>query len=229
MILVFNSCLQPERNYKVTDIHIFGTLKGIMGGKLESNFDLMDLSNKKNVYALGAEQNLKGEIQVFNSKSMFSSVADSRVRIDSSFNHKASLLVYAEVPEWDTVNLPAFESLSRLELEIYRLAESKGIDVDEPFPFMLEGMIDSISWHVIDWNENDKVHTHEKHKASGQNGILNHKLVQVLGFYSKNHKGVFTHHSRDSHMHFHALDGSLAGHVDEISTVGNLYLKLPKK
>lgn len=211
------------------EIRYFGALKEIMAGDLESRFDLLDLKNKNNIYALGAGKDLKGEIQVFNSRSSYSSARASGIEIDSTFNHKASLLIYARVPEWDSFSISGFSSLAQLEDEIFTIAESKGIDINEPFPFLLEGRPESLEWHVINWDENDKVHTHDKHKASGLSGQLNDELIQVLGFFSRNHKGVFTHHTRDSHMHFRTFDGKMAGHLDEISTSDNLYLKLPKK
>ena len=149
------------------------------------------------------------------------------MEIDSSFNQKASLLVYAKVPEWITVEISGFESVSILESEIYRIAKSRGVDVANPFSFLLEGRVDSLAWHVIDWDENDKIHTHKKHKSSGLNGILENETVRIIGFYSKEHKGIFTHHTRDSHMHFRSMNRPLAGHLDELSMSGAINLKLP--
>ena len=52
--------------------------------------------------------------------------------------------------------------------------------------------------------------------------------VEILGFFSKQHEGVFTHNGSNTHMHFRTDDVSLAGHVDGIFLGENMTLKLPK-
>lgn len=52
--------------------------------------------------------------------------------------------------------------------------------------------------------------------------------VVILGFYSSQHKAIFTHHSSNSHMHFRTKDQSLAGHVDALKINDSITLNLPK-
>ena len=72
--LALISCTQQNVEEKNPEVFYFGALKKIMNGELKAHFDLGDLKNLDHVYALGAEERLKGEIQIFNGESMFSSV-----------------------------------------------------------------------------------------------------------------------------------------------------------
>jgi len=112
---------------------------------------------------------------------------------------------------------------------VFDTAKEKGISVEKPFPFLLTGRTQSLSWHIINWDVNDKEHTHKKHRLSGLNGIINDTAVEILGFYSDKHKGVFTHHTTNMHLHFKTQNNELAGHVDDLVPGEKMILKLPKQ
>lgn len=204
-----------------------GALKTIMSGDISATIDLDSLKAKDNLYALGASENLKGEIQIFNGQPSNSSVENDAIKIDDSFNHKASLLVYTQVTEWISFTINEYVSKSELEDKIFELAKSNNINTEAPFPFLIEGEASSLDWHVINWKEGDTVHSHQKHKESGLNGTFKTGQVLVLGFYSTKHKAVFTHHTTNMHLHFKTIDNELAGHVDDIN-FNSMQIKLPK-
>lgn len=225
--LLFTSCENQETDGTA---HYTGALKTLMSGDLRATASLDSLSRMRNSYALGAIENLKGEVQIFNAEPFNSQVVNSQVVIDNSFKAKASLLVWAQVDAWVELSIPSeVKDISQLEQFIMKHAKAQGLDVEKPFPFLLEGKAMSLNWHVIDWIDGDTIHTHEKHKTSGSNGVLKNQKVEVLGFYSEKHKGVFTHHSTLMHMHFKTDNGDLAGHVDDLELAHSMILKLPKK
>ena len=207
-----------------------GALMQIMSGNLEATASLDSLEHKKHIYALGALKNLEGEIQIFNSTSFISKAAAANsVQIDQSFDHKATLLVYAQVEEWtDAVKLNAFSKNNALEKQIKATAVKQGVDVSKPFPFLIKGKATSLKWHVINWPASDMVHNHKKHQESGSHGLLENEEVTIIGFYSEKHKAIFTHHTTFLHMHFKTeMEHPIAGHVDGLS--GNdLQLYLPQ-
>ncbi len=98
----------------------------------------------------------------------------------------------------------------------------------ESFPFLLEGKAGKIDWHVISRDPNDKIHTHEKHKNSGLHRTLLAESVRIVGFYSKNHQGIFTHHTSNIHMHFITDDKRLTGHIDALKIMKAIKLSVPK-
>ncbi|MCA6079079.1 acetolactate decarboxylase [Fulvivirga sedimenti] len=189
---------------------------------------LDSVSGGEDLFGLGAVDGLKGEFIVMAGEITRSYVANGSIRTDPSYAGGVTLLVYTTVREWKAVPLTdSIETLDDLESFVERSASGMGIDTTKPFPFLLEGRFESVNWHIIDWPENDPVHTHEKHKSSGLNGALNNEAARMLGFYSKHHKGIFTHHTR--FIHIHGLPESLkaAVHVDDLEADGRVILFLP--
>ncbi|MFT6066329.1 MAG: acetolactate decarboxylase [Paraglaciecola sp.] len=229
LVLLLVSCQHIYKKTSITEVKYYGALKTMMSGNIQSVISLDSLSNKKNLYALGAMENLKGEIQIFNSKPSNSFVLDSSLQIKNSYNIKAALLVSAEVKEWNTIEISNMTTKNDLENTLFEIAKTNGINTEKPFPFLLEGTLASLDWHVINWKEGDTVHNHKKHKEAGLFGNLRNIPVQILGFYSTKHKTVFTHHSTNMHLHFKTNDHEIAGHVDDLQLGNKMILKLPKQ
>jgi len=70
----------------------YGALKNMMHkGDLSAKADLKDFKQAENFFALGAIENLKGEVQIFNSESFNTQVLDGSLSFDHSLNKKAAL------------------------------------------------------------------------------------------------------------------------------------------
>jgi len=206
-----------------------GALKNFMlKGDISSKFSLSELKDKDHIYALGAVENLKGEIQIFDGVSLVTFAENGKLNFDNTFKKNAALIVYAQVPEWKETNIPG-EIITRSQLEnhIQKAAIENGVNIEKPFPFLITGKAKFIDWHVIDWKQGDMEHTHIKHIKSGPNGRLEGIEAVVLGFYSNKHKTIFTHHSTNLHMHFKTKDNKLAGHIDDVELGQEMLLKLP--
>lgn len=212
-----------EVNYK-------GALKNMMHkGDISAKGNLKDLENTKHLYALGAIENLKGEIQVFNSEVFNTNVNNNLINFDNSFDKKASLLVYASVKDWETYQIPEnIITSEQLEKFIEQTAKANNINTNKPFPFLLNGTPNSFDWHVINWKDGDTEHSHQKHIESGLHGTLKKRAVEMLGFYSNAHHAIFTHHTTNMHIHFKTVDNKIAGHVDGLTLGKGMTLQLPK-
>jgi len=229
IILTLQGCKQETTDSVEGIVHV-GALKEIMSGDLDSNINLDELREVPNLYALGAIAGLKGEIQIINSKPYNSRVTTENFTIDTDFNASAALLVYTQVPEWHEFSIPkAILTLKQFEDFLEYTAVKAGVDTSQPFPFMIEGYVRKIDWHIVNWDENNASHSRESHLASGLNGIMVEEDVEILGFYSKDHKGIYTHHDANWHMHFNAKDQNLAGHLDDLLLGEYMTLKLPKQ
>jgi len=228
--LTLISCQTPKEEKQHFKVEYKGALKNMMhGGDLTSKANLSDFKAIKNLYALGAIENLKGEIQVFDSNLYMTTVEDNKLIVDTTFSKKACLLVYASVKNWKSINIPAnVISYEQFENFVEKMASKNGIDTEEPFPFLLEGTIQKLDWHVINWKDGDTIHSHKKHKSSGLHGTLENKEVEMLGFYSTKHKAIFTHHTRNSHIHVKMLKNEIAGHVDDLVLNEGMILKIPE-
>jgi len=101
---------------------------------------------------LGAFENLKGELQIFEGKPINTIVKADEIVFDTSFKKKAALLVYAEVTNWQNQEIPdGINSSLKLETFIEEQAKRTGLNTEEPFPFLSEGNARSLNWHIIDW------------------------------------------------------------------------------
>jgi acetolactate decarboxylase len=207
-----------------------GTLKKIMHeGDISSKIKLEELKDKENLFALGAVENLKGEILIWDSEPFVSYVDNGQLMIDNSFQKNATLLVYTQIQNWMKIDITeTIKTYKELENFIENAAAENNINVEEPFPFLLSGEPASVDWHVIDWKKGDTEHSHEKHKKSGMNGTLENIKLEILGFYSKKHHTIFTHHTTNMHLHVKSKDNKIYGHVDDITLNSNMHLFLPK-
>ena len=209
-------------------VHYRGALRNFMHEQdLRAKVDLDTLQGRPNLYALGAREDLQGEILIWGGQPLVSLVRDSQLVIDTSWAHRASLLVWSQVDRWEVMEIPSeVETYAALEDYIAGRIKYFGFTADSPLPFRLWGRAAALDWHVIDWPPADSVHTHEKHRTSGPHGRLENEEVEVLGFYSTQHTGIFTHHSTNMHLHFRTEDQQLAGHVDDLRP-GRMSLFLP--
>ena len=95
LLLLFCSAVVYAGEYQV---NYAGALKNFMRkGDISAKFSLQSLEGKKGLYALGAFEGLKGEIQIFNSAPSNSLVLDGKLASDTSYQKKVTLLVYAQV------------------------------------------------------------------------------------------------------------------------------------
>lgn len=228
ILATFSCATTPDTGDKFK-VEYKGALKNIMHkGDISAQADLTDFQDTKHFYALGAVENLKGEILILDSKPYISSVQDQELTISNSFEHKATLLVYASVGKWANFIIPDnVSTYEDLEKHIEQTAKDNGINTDEPLPFMLSGTAKSFDWHLIDWKDGDTEHSHEKHINSGLHGTLTDQDVEILGFYSNSHHAIFTHHTTNMHLHIKTTDNKTSGHLDGLTLGQGMTLKLP--
>lgn len=203
-----------------------GVLKEIMMmGQLQARADLKDYEQIPNFYALGAIEGLAGEVLIINGKPFNGKVLGDSLMIQNNFDLKAALLVSSQVEEWDTLSF---------ELEINDLNELQELipsrlshKPSQAFPFQILGSTGSLNWHVIN-APGASSQNHDAYKASGLSGLISNEPVQILGFYSENHEGIFTHHGSYLHMHFIDIKKQTMGHVDYFKWSGTMQFLIPK-
>ncbi len=209
LIVIAFACSSPSGKPIVNSI---GELRQIMHqGKFEARVSLDTLSGSS-VYGLGAIDSLGGEILILEGKVFQSSVKHDSLFVEIDAKTKATLLVYVEMSAWDTLTIV---NTSDIESEL-----SKVTDLSNPFPFILIGK-PTLDYHVINFDANNG--DFNRHKEGAFTGSIDHEDLIVLGFYSTNAKGVYTHHDSNMHMHFINKKQTIMGHIDWIDLVGNSY------
>ncbi|MCZ4409148.1 acetolactate decarboxylase [Cryomorphaceae bacterium 1068] len=229
LIFALSGCSTAPDADDTYTVGYHGALKNMMHkGDISAQANLADFRDEAHLYALGAVENLKGEILILDGEPYITSAEGQNLTLDHSFDHKATLLVYASVNEWTSHSIPKeVSTYEDLESHIEKVAKENGINTDEPFPFLINGMAETADWHVINWKDGDTEHSHEKHIKSGAYGTLSNQEVEILGFYSRSHHAIFTHHTTNMHLHVRATDNSTLGHLDGLALSPGMTLKLP--
>ena len=199
-------------------------------GRLEATIYLDSISDKANLFALGPVENLQGELMILDGESYVSEVNSQGMNtVKTSYVVGAPFLVYCNVNIWNEFNLErSIDNLQELQNEIGKLAQANGFDLQTAFPFKVSGVINNAKYHVIWKDLKVKEHSPEIHKNSKVFYPLSAEPVDILGFYSQNHAGIFTHHDSFIHAHVINADRTKMGHLDEIQMeAGSVKVHLP--
>lgn len=214
---------------RAPEVKVAGAMKNIMmKGDLSAHINV-DTMDKTNLYALGPAAGLKGEIIVLDGK-VYTTLADGK-KLKNTENEVpgAAMLVYSHVPKWkaSTVEVTV-NSYAELESLVEKTAAANGIDTDKPFAFKLSATPQKTMYHVIDWKQGVE-HTMENHKQFAYAGKMVNSPVTMLGFYSRHHQGIFTHHTTFMHVHVLNNKTKTVGHLDVPQIKGLVTLYLPVK
>jgi acetolactate decarboxylase len=210
-------------------------------GKAESVVSLEDLAGRKGLYAMGPIDGLDGEITIYDSKPYITKVRGKDFVMDNTFKHGAFFLVWTEQSKWKDVPVPAsVKGYVDLQQFVKEQAQASGIDVTKPFPFLLAGTPIEIKWHInVDRTEGKPI-TKELFVKSKAPFITRNEPVDIIGFYSDHHVGVFIAEYAPAikegsgiknviHIHLVSRVSNAAGHIDDLTLGEGMVLKLPQQ
>lgn len=225
------SCSSPKKATISTDtfsdINVVGAMKNVMWkGELGSSINLDTISDKIGLYGLGPVSYLKGELLINDGKSYVGRVtSDSTMEVEQNYEVSAPFFVYAHVNEWTEIDL---DSNIRTIPDLENLIDEKASEFIRPFAFKLIGKVASTIIHLQNLPEGSKVSSPDEAHQGQINYELRDEDVVIVGFFSKEHKGVFTHHDSFLHMHLITKDEKQMGHLDKLE-IENMKLFLPNK
>ncbi|UZO79616.1 acetolactate decarboxylase [Aquimarina sp. ERC-38] len=223
-----NSNLKKDNsNHTYHDIQIVGAMKNVMWkGELQGTINLDTISNRTGLYGLGPESYLTGEILINNGQSYVSRVtSDSTMTVKKTFDVSAPFLVYTHVTEWNEI---ALTSNIKTIQDIENFVDEKTVNSKRPFAFKLIGKISEATIHIQNLPEGTKVSSPKEAHQGQTDYQLKNEEVTIIGFFSTEHKGIFTHHDSNIHLHLITKDESKMGHVDEVN-IEEMKLFLPVK
>lgn len=205
-----------------------GAQKNLLAGDTGGKVNLEELAELGSLYGLGPLEEVSGEITILDSKPYIAKVTeDGGLRVESGFRHRACFLVYTQVERWQRIVLPEdVVDEKTLEAELPQLAAQHGIDADAPFPFLLRGQPDRVVFHVLNKTDREP-HSPELHEKAKVKYRIEDDGIEVIGFYSDKHRGIFTPGHSSLHMHVITDDGAWSGHLDALSFPQGLDLYLP--
>lgn len=234
IVIVLIGCNSTGKKSQITNetqsiVQIVGAMKNVMWkGELAGTINLDTIKNKNGLYGLGPVEYLTGELLIIDGKSYSSTVlADSSISVKETYQTKAPFLVYINQIDWSVETLPSnIKTIKDLE----KFIDNKKLDFNRPFVFKLKGQIENADIHIQNLPKGTKVSSPEEAHQGQVNYSLKNNTVDIVGFFSTDHKGVFTHHDSNVHMHLITNDRKKMGHLDKV-TFGNgtIQLYLPKK
>jgi len=206
-----NASAQEVVNY----VKVVGAMKEVMWkGKLSGTIDLDTLSNKQHLFGLGPVEYLAGEILIIDGKAYRSTVlTDSTMKVEETYAIKAPFFAYANIMNLTQVILPdSIQSAQQLEQFLERTTKKQ----NRPVLFRFTGEIEQATIHVVNLPKGSTVTSPDEAHQGQRNFVLTHQLVEIVGFFSTAHKGIFTHHDTYLHMHLITSDRQKMGHQDEV-------------
>lgn len=210
-----------------TTVRVAGAMKNVMWkGELGGVIQLDTLSTA-GMYGLGPLAGLRGEILLLDGQPYVSRVlTDTSMSVALDSLAQAPFFVYASATDWTTHTLP--DSV----LTIASLAawvDSLSANAPRPFVFKLVGMIDSADIHIQNLPVGSTVSSPKEAHVGQTNYGLGAQAVEIIGFFSTEHHGVFTHHDSNVHLHLITQDRQQMGHLDAVTLRPSaMELYLPK-
>ena len=159
--------------------------------------------------------------------SLISQVEGGQVNVAIDPCRRAAFLVYAIVENWRRATVRALiENERRLEEQLLPFAVESGIDVDQPFPFLVHCHVAQAVFHIL-CNQSAGEYSPELHEKAKVRFPIADESVEIVGFYSRRHRGVFTPPDSDFHMHVRTLNNRLSGHLEAFNSPQGMTFYLP--
>ncbi len=188
-------------------------MKVFQKGEIAGAISIDSIDPKMNLYGIGPLADLKGEIMISDGHCYISKVnGDGKIGITESYNVKAPFFVYANVSRWTIMSLPdSVTSMKQLEgyLDVVTKYNTR------PFCFKIEAVVNA-EMHVANLPDNAIVKSSKDVFKNQKNIKLKNTPVEIVGFFSTEHGGIFTHHDSFIHAHVMTKDKTKMGHCDKI-------------
>ena len=190
---------------------------------------LEGLSTSAHLYALGPLEGLRGEVSIFDSAPSIARIRDGAIATESTWKARACFLVWADVPGWTWQLLdPVPPDLEALGGPLMGLARNTGHDAEEPLPFLVTGTAAEMTLHVLD-KRGGLTHDAERHEQAKVRRTLRGERVELIGFYSPRHRGIFTPKDSNLHVHLRTADDRISGHLERIRLAPGARLAVPAR
>lgn len=225
-ILTLTSC-SSKAQQTTNGVKIVGEMKNVMWkGQLYGNIKLDTITNKTNLYGLGPVEYLSGEILIIDGKSYISTVVfDTTMKVEETYNINAPFFGYANISKWTEQVLPdSIQTIQQLETYLDKVTKNS----PRPFMFKLSGTVEQATIHIVNLPKGSKVSSPDEAHKGQKNYELKNEQSEIIGFFSTEHKAIFTHHDTFLHMHLITADRQKMGHLDEVLfKKGTMKLYLP--
>lgn len=205
---------------------IIGAMRNVMWkNELFARIDFDTLQNRENLFALGPLENLSGEFAIIDGRAWVARVMEGQPVITEDFNIRAPFAGFVYEADWKTM---ALTQEIRTISDLNQWFDQRIADDQPSFFFQIDASVDHAVYHIMDLPAGTEVTSPDvAHELGRKYFTCSNQSADLLGFYSREHQGVFTHHDSHTHIHLISKDKVHLGHLDSLllSEEGNmLYL-----
>jgi hypothetical protein len=152
----------------------FGSQGDFIAGKAREPISLQRFAGLESLYAVGPLENARGEVSIYDSAALISEFHDGLVNVSIDLSRRAAFLVYAIVENWRRTTIRrSIAGEQQLGDQLLRFAVETGIDVDQPFPFLLQCHMAQAAFHIL-CNQSDGEYNPHLHRK-GQSSIVDRR------------------------------------------------------
>lgn len=193
-----------------------GAQSDVVGGDLRGHVALATLAATPHLYGLGPLEGVRGEVSIFGGVPSIARIDGDAVVTAESWSERACFLVWAQVEHWAERSIqPGRADLDEVTRDVITLARETGLDPTRPLPFRVRGIAAPATVHVLD-KRDGLPHNPERHEQAKVRRTLQTAAVELIGFHSRRHRGVFIPRESDVHVHLKTDDGRISGHLEAI-------------
>lgn len=221
---------QSKNSLKPAEVFFKGSLMDVMkNGNLSDHVDISSLP-KKNLMAVGPLSRLTGEVTVIDGTCYVSTVKSGIIITKPECAIKTPFLVWSNPESFIQIKYQKkIGNLTDLNEAITSILANEGLDIkNQAIPIKISGRFKKISYHVVDLEKDFQGKmNHQMHTQIQKNFTYStNEVVELMGFFSQSHQGIFLHHGENLHFHFLSPDKILSGHVDNFELLNNSDIKL---
>jgi hypothetical protein len=206
------SCATPQRVAARVPVASWGTMReALRDGRTEPRVALAGLAARSAV-GVGALAGLAGEVTIADGRVLVATAEGEECRVaEAEDGAAATLLVRAEVEQWQEWPLPDCATYRELDSAVAARLRQCGFDPTQPTPIRVRGRGTRVEYHVV-------AGACPIANPSGPPpwrfaGPLEH--VELIGFYVEGAAGRWTHHTASSHLH--VVAPGRMGHLDDLA------------
>lgn len=226
--VLLGSCVAPTAEQPTT-VRTWGTLReALRDGKTEARVRVADVAGP-NFVAVGAIADLQGEITVVDGVCHVAYVRDGTIWTKRSNEVDATILFGADVRAWQRVEITQDIAAGDLEGFVATQAKRAGLDLAKPFPFVIDGELRGLSFHVLagECPIRARILGQEMKKPPAHRELAKTR-GKLVGIYAENGGGVITHHGDGLHVHVLVASGDeVGGHCESVAVAKGSVLRLP--
>lgn len=206
-----------------------GAMRPVMLGQSLDNHLHWDTLPAADLWGIAPLERLQGEVTVADGAVYVAQVdAESRLVMQQELQAASPFGVYAHAQYFASAPVQAsITGLKALESLTAELAAKLGWESEKPFLFRLQGEFAKVKIHVLDKPADEPNHNHELHHKAKRYFTYEHITGELIGFYSTQHEGVYTHKGDYTHVHFLDAKRQVMGHLDDIVITGEVIFLLP--